>query len=150
MRALDLIADWPVDHAAAAVVRRSGRVDLAGEVDQVFRLASVTKPLSAYASLLAVQEGVVGLDDPAGPPGSTIRHLLAHTSGLAFDQDVVQAAPGSRRIYSNAGFGVLGDAVAAASGFDLCRLPRRGRVPTSGHDRIASGRSGGQWRYLAR
>jgi CubicO group peptidase (beta-lactamase class C family) len=30
----------------------------------------------------AIEEGVVNLDTPACPPGSTIRHLLAHTSGL--------------------------------------------------------------------
>lgn len=109
--------DWPVDHAAAAVVAADGTVLAgAGEQDRVFRLASVTKPLAAYAVLVAVEEGAVEWDTPAGPEGSTVRHLVAHTSGLSFSDGDVQARPGTRRIYSNAGFEVLGETVAAATG----------------------------------
>jgi CubicO group peptidase (beta-lactamase class C family) len=43
-----------------------------------------------------------------------VRHLLAHASGLAFDRLEVRAPPGARRIYSNSGYEVLADAVAAA------------------------------------
>ena len=53
--------------------------------DHVFRWASVTKLATALATLVAVEEGVVDLDEPAGPEGSTVRHLLAHASGLPFD-----------------------------------------------------------------
>jgi len=66
--------------------------------------------------LVAVEEEVVDLDQPAGPPGSTVRHLLAHASGLAFDSDRVLARPGRRRIYSNAGFEVLARTVGARAG----------------------------------
>ncbi|HSA53816.1 MAG TPA: serine hydrolase domain-containing protein, partial [Yinghuangia sp.] len=41
------------------------------------------------------------------PEGATVRHLLAHTAGYAFDHERVMARPGERRIYSNAGFEVL-------------------------------------------
>jgi CubicO group peptidase (beta-lactamase class C family) len=78
--------------------------------------ASVTKLVTALAVLVAHEEGVVDLDAPAGPPGSTVRHLLAHASGLAFDQDRVFAAPGRKRIYSNTGFEVLGEVLARATG----------------------------------
>jgi CubicO group peptidase (beta-lactamase class C family) len=78
--------------------------------------ASVTKLATALAVLVAVEEGTVALDDPAGPPGSTVRHLLAHASGLAYDEDRVLAAPGERRIYSNAGFDALAAAVAERAG----------------------------------
>lgn len=46
-------------------------------------------------------------------------HLAAHTSGLSFADGVVQARPGTRRIYSNVGFDVLGETIstAAAMGF---------------------------------
>lgn len=116
-RAVDAVLDWPVDHAAAAVVGADGTVlATAGDQDREFRLASVTKPLAAYAVLVAVEEGAVEWDQPAGPPGSTVRHLVAHASGLSFTEAVVQAKPGTRRIYSNAGFDVLGDTVAAAAG----------------------------------
>lgn len=86
-----------------------------GDVDRVFRWASVTKPLTALATLVALEEGIVDLDEPAGPPGSTVRHLLAHASGLPFDAGAPIARPGRRRIYSNAGFEVLGNLVAERS-----------------------------------
>ena len=111
------VLDWPVGHAAAMLVAADGTVlASAGETERPFPLASVTKLLTAYATLVAVEEGAVEWDQPAGPEGSTIRHLAAHTSGLAFDSDAIQAAPGTRRIYSNTGFGVLSDTIAAASG----------------------------------
>jgi CubicO group peptidase (beta-lactamase class C family) len=117
MDSLRLIDQWPVPRAAAVVVRRDGTLAGShGPLDHDFALASVTKPLTAYAALVAYEEGVFELDDPAGPEGSTVRHLLAHTSGLAFDEHRVQAAPGTRRIYSNAGFEVLADTLAEAAG----------------------------------
>jgi CubicO group peptidase (beta-lactamase class C family) len=63
--------------------------------------------------LVAVEEGIVDLDEPAGPPGATVRHLLAHASGLPLDGDTPIGRPGDRRIYSNTGFAVLGELVAA-------------------------------------
>ncbi|WP_280234343.1 serine hydrolase domain-containing protein [Nocardia cyriacigeorgica] len=116
MRSLEQISDWPVRHAAAAVVSSGGDTAVAGDTDRVFRLASVTKPLAAYAVLVAVEEGAIELDQPAGPPGSTVRHLLAHTSGLAFDTTDVMAEPGARRIYSSSGFEVLASFVAEQTG----------------------------------
>ena len=63
--------------------------------------------------LVAAEEGLVDLDEPAGPPGSTFRHLLAHASGLPFDPGPPVSRPGVRRIYSNAGFDAAADLVAA-------------------------------------
>ncbi|HYH32333.1 MAG TPA: serine hydrolase domain-containing protein, partial [Pseudonocardia sp.] len=103
------VLDWPVGHAAAAVVGPEGLRASAGETERAFALASVTKPLAAYAVLVAVEEGAVEWDTPAGPEGSTVRHLAAHTSGLSFSDGTVQAQPATRRIYSNVGFEVLGE-----------------------------------------
>jgi CubicO group peptidase (beta-lactamase class C family) len=115
--AVGTVLDWPVDHAAAAVVDADGTVRAtAGETARPFRLASVTKLLTSYAVLVAVEEGAVDWDTPAGPPGSTVRHLAAHASGLSFAEGKEQARPGSRRIYSNAGFDLLGATVAEAAG----------------------------------
>ncbi|MGW8376322.1 serine hydrolase domain-containing protein [Streptomyces sp. ODS28] len=116
LRSLRTIENWPVDNAAAAVVRADGTVaGTHGPVDRRFPLASVTKLLAAYAALIALEEGAAELDEPAGPEGATVRHLLAHTSGLAFDEDRRMAEPGARRIYSNAGFEALGDHLAKAT-----------------------------------
>ncbi len=81
-------------------------------MDRPFRLASVTKLLTACAVLVAAEEGILELDEPAGPPGSTVRHLLAHASGLPFEPGAPIARPGERRIYSNVAYGVLGELVA--------------------------------------
>lgn len=115
--ALGPLDGWPVDNAAAAVVASDGTILAShGDTDRPYRLASVTKPLTAYAVLVAIEEGVFALDTPAGPEGSTVRHLLAHASGLDMTEDRVRAAPGTRRIYSNRGFDVLADAVLEHSG----------------------------------
>ncbi len=121
MPALDLISDWPVPNAAAAVVGPSGVIAAHGDQPRVFRLASVTKPLVARAAQVAIEEGVVDLDTPAGPPGATVRHLLAHTSGLSMGSADVQAPPGTRRIYSNYGFAVLAEVIEAESGIEFSR-----------------------------
>ena len=116
-RAVDSALDWPAENVAVAVVAADGRLlAAAGEQDRPFRLASVTKTLAAYAVLVAVEEGAVEWDTPAGPEGSTVRHLAAHASGLSFADGVVQARPATRRIYSNVGFDVLGETVTAAAG----------------------------------
>jgi CubicO group peptidase (beta-lactamase class C family) len=117
MESVRAVAGWPVEHAAVAVVGSGGAVLAAeGPMAREFRLASVTKLLTAYATLIAVEEGAVEWDQPAGPEGSTVRHLIAHTSGLAFDEHKVVARPGNRRLYSNSGFEVLADTVHEASG----------------------------------
>ena len=105
MEALRQIEGWPCANAAVAV---AGRVEaLHGDPSRVFRWASVTKLATAIAALVAVEEGIVDLDEPAGPPGSTLRHLLSHASGLPFSDESPVSAPGVRRIYSNSGFEIL-------------------------------------------
>ncbi|MGH3798530.1 MAG: serine hydrolase domain-containing protein [Pseudonocardiaceae bacterium] len=117
MNSVRSVQQWPVDTVAVAVVDASGAVlGSHGPQDRPFRLASVTKLLTAYAVLLAVEEGAVDFDQPAGPDGATVRHLLAHTSGLAFDIGRVAADPGTTRIYSNTGFEVLAETVSVSSG----------------------------------
>ncbi|BBZ43511.1 serine hydrolase domain-containing protein [Mycobacterium parmense] len=119
--ALDALEDWPVPAAAAAVVGPGGVLATHGDTRRVFDLASVTKPLVARAVHVAVEEGVVELDTAAGPPGSTVRHLLAHASGLAMHSGKVLAKPGTRRMYSNHGFAVLAESVQRESGIAFGR-----------------------------
>jgi CubicO group peptidase (beta-lactamase class C family) len=108
VQALRQIDGWPVPFAAAGIVTTDGRVETHGDPSRVVPLASVSKPVAALALLVAAEEGVVDLDEVAGPPGSTVRHLLAHASGLPFEGRTPIARPGQRRIYSNEGFRVLG------------------------------------------
>jgi CubicO group peptidase (beta-lactamase class C family) len=119
--ALGLLADWPVANAAAAVIGPSGVLASHGDTERVFQLASVTKPMVARAAQVAIEEGVVDLDTAAGPPGSTIRHLLAHASGLAMNSDRVLAKPGTRRMYSNYGFTVLAQTIERESEIEFGR-----------------------------
>jgi CubicO group peptidase (beta-lactamase class C family) len=115
---LQQIETWESPRAAAAVVTPSGLVASHGDVEHPFALASVTKLLVADAVLVAVEEEALSLDQAAGPPGSTVAHLLAHASGLGPDGGVV-AAPGTRRIYSNAGFEALAATLEAAAGMTM-------------------------------
>jgi CubicO group peptidase (beta-lactamase class C family) len=102
--ALRQVDGWPCEHAAVGV---TGTVEATrGETDRRFPWASVTKLATAVAILVAAEEGLVDLDEVAGPPGTTLRHLLAHASGLPFDPGPPIARPGQRRIYSNYGFEV--------------------------------------------
>lgn len=109
------IADWPVGSASVAVIGPDGVLD---QVDsgQSYPWASVTKVLTALTVLDGSFEGVVDLDDPVGPPDSTLRHLLSHASGLAIDSDRVLSRPGTRRVYSNRGIDAAAEHLESRTG----------------------------------
>ncbi len=118
-------------------------------LDTVFDLASLTKPIATAPSImLLIERGKLQLDDPAakyipafgkrGKSKITIRQLLTHYSGLPADLRLSKrrrsstksvlsriyqikpvAPPGSRFIYSDLGFVVLGKIVEKASGMPL-------------------------------
>jgi CubicO group peptidase (beta-lactamase class C family) len=120
MGALQLIDAWPVEHVAAAAVVLDDRtsnvvVSQRGDTRRRYRLASISKPLAAWAMLVAVEEGLLALDTPLGQPGCTLRHLLSHAGGYPFEGAVPIAAPRTRRIYSNTGIEMAASAVAAAA-----------------------------------
>jgi CubicO group peptidase (beta-lactamase class C family) len=139
---LEMVDTWQetagVPAVAAAIVGPEGvrETRLAGEADpeSLFALASLTKPAVALAALVALEEGAFALDEPvgrhlaayaSGPRAAvTPRHLLAHASGLpesgpvgvpALDVELVRP-PAARRVYSNEGYAVLGELIAAATG----------------------------------
>ena len=117
-------------------------------VDTIFDLASLTKSIATTTAIMQlVQEGRVRLNDPVaaylpefaqnGKQDITIRELLTHYSGLAPDLDLQtpwtgrDAAfamamaqtpanpPGSRFVYSDINFEVLGFVVEKVSGEPL-------------------------------
>src|SRR6478752_2893167 len=104
VEALRQVDGWPCENVAVGVTGAAEATH--GDAGRRFEWASVTKLAVAVAMLVAAEEGIVDLDEPAGPPGSTVRHLLAHASGLPFDAGAPIARPGTRRIYSNYGFEV--------------------------------------------
>jgi CubicO group peptidase (beta-lactamase class C family) len=110
------IDGWGAGFAAAAVRSPSAVLGVHGDTSAVVRVASVTKLCTAMTVLLAVEEGTVQLTDPLGPEGATVRHLLCHAGGLDFDSPAVLAPPGTRRIYSNTGYDLLGTHVEQRSG----------------------------------
>ena len=117
MNALRQVDGWPCENVAVCVAGTAAATY--GAVDHPFAWASVTKLATAVAVLVAAEEGIVDLDGPAGPPGSTVRHLLAHASGLPFEGGAPIAKPGERRIYSNAGFDVVGQHVGEQAEMDF-------------------------------
>ena len=113
---LATVDDWGASFAAVTVMSDGSVVASHGDTSRVVRIASITKLVTAWATLLAVEEGAVGLDDPLGPPGSSVRHILCHASGLSFDSDIVLTPPATRRIYSQRGYELLGEHIATVTG----------------------------------
>jgi CubicO group peptidase (beta-lactamase class C family) len=118
--------------------------------DTLFDLASLTKVMATAPAILALLDrGSLSLDDPLGRyvPGFRgegrddvrLRHLLTHTSGLPASRrfylscsdpaemryallgEPLVTAPGSRVLYSDLGFLLLGDVVEAVTGLPLDR-----------------------------
>lgn len=119
MTALDLTSDWPVPHVSAAVLSAGHVVATIGDVDRVQRLASLSKPMVTWATLVAVEEGLVELDGPVGQPGCTLRHLLSHAGGYPFDGPQPIARPEVTRIYSNSGIELAAQTIASEAGIDF-------------------------------
>jgi CubicO group peptidase (beta-lactamase class C family) len=120
--ALEAVNDWDVEHAAVAVVGPDGIHASIGDGTRGFAWASVTKLVTAYAVLRAVEQGSISLDDPLGPPEATVRHLLAHASGLGPESMAPISRPARTRIYSNAGFDLLGELLAERGNASLGRV----------------------------
>lgn len=120
----DLLESWPVEKASAAVIVADRIVASGGDRTWQTRIASVSKLLTTYAGLVAVEERTIALDDPAGRDGATVRHLLAHAAGYAFDDPGIVADVGSRRVYSNTGIEVFTDHLAQSAGMPFAEYLR--------------------------
>jgi len=94
--------DGELVHEAAMGARVPDTID-AVEITDKFRIASISKTITAITALQLVEDGLVGLDDPiglvvadavgvaspsAGVAELTVRKLLTHTSGFAQYENV--------------------------------------------------------------
>jgi CubicO group peptidase (beta-lactamase class C family) len=90
-----------------------------GDAERIYEIASLSKPIAAWAVMVAVEEGIVELDGiPTGVDvveGVTLRHLLAHAGGYPFDGRGSIAPVAQRRIYSNTGIELAAAVVSAAA-----------------------------------
>lgn len=122
-RAFRLLEGWPTT-ANVVIVTAAGDVARHGDQHELTRLASVTKALVAMSTWIAIEEGSARLEEPVGPPGSTLRHLLSHCSGLNFDDGQAIARPGTRRIYSNTGWDLAAAHLADVTGISTAAYLR--------------------------
>jgi CubicO group peptidase (beta-lactamase class C family) len=134
---LSAIDRWGATHAAASIVAPTGVLATRGDEAHISPWASVTKLATALTVLIAAERQLLDLDEPAGPPDSTVRHLLAHASGLPFEGQTVLAAPGTRRIYSNPGFDALGELVGERAGLPFEDVIRAWVLDPLGMDRTS-------------
>jgi CubicO group peptidase (beta-lactamase class C family) len=132
-----------VDGGTVQLARAAGEATLATRFD----LASLTKPLCTTAlALRLLARGQLSLADRPRPE-STVAQLLSHSAGLpawraladsskpseatrlraieAARREQLEYAPGTRSVYSDLGFILLGDAIERASGERLDVLFRR-------------------------
>jgi CubicO group peptidase (beta-lactamase class C family) len=140
----------------AAVGRRDVEADMPMEASTLFRLASMSKPITCAGVMVLVEEGKIGLDDPVAkflpefgsmtvavrePSGATvavpaqrpvtIRHLLTHTSGLSYR---FSGHPLVGPFYAEAGIvdglaeaqGTIGDNAKRLARLPLCFQPGSG------------------------
>ena len=132
MGALDRVTTWPVPNCAAAIVTARDQQTpttfaSTGDSSLPFRLASLSKVITSLTALIAVEEGSLALDEPVDPAncsitihdGTTLRHLLAHASGLPFNGESPISALGRRRIYSNTGIELAAELIASATGISF-------------------------------
>lgn len=115
-----ILQDGRAVYSRAVGVREPGGQAPIGS-DDLFRYASMTKPVTSVAALILVEEGRIGLDDPLDkhlpqfgalrvrqPDGSlapasrppTVRELLTHTAGFSYNfmnrPGIVEAYRGAR------------------------------------------------------
>lgn len=105
---------------AGAVFTLNETLISTGESHREFPLASVTKLLTTWATLVAVDRGMLSLDAPIRIPNAsalvTLRQLLAHAAGVPREAGGPVRTPGAIRQYSNYGMEIAAGQVEEATG----------------------------------
>jgi CubicO group peptidase (beta-lactamase class C family) len=95
--------------------------------DTIFRIASLTKPVTCAGIMVLVDDGRLAVIDPiekylpefkgVSPKRPiTIHDLMTHTSGLPDKGETLRFEPGTGWNYSNRGYELLGKIITAVSG----------------------------------
>lgn len=134
MSALDLLDELPFE-AAAMVLGPEGVRQRRGDTRRERPWRSVTKTVTGYTAAILLEEGVASLEDPAGPEGSTLRHLLCHASGYYYGSARTLQPPGQRRHYSNHGIDQAAEHLARRTGRDFGELVQERVLDPLGMDR---------------
>ena len=126
-----------LDRGSSVLERAAGECDAGTRFD----VASLTKPLvTTTLAMRLIQAGKLALTDEVRP-GVTVEHALCHATGLpawrplhelageaddlraavveAARREPLECAPGTRSLYSDLGFILLGDAIERAGGARL-------------------------------
>jgi len=115
-----LLGEWAA--TASILGRDQSPVASIGPRDVSYPWASVSKMAVAALVGVAVQDGGVRFDEPCGPSGSTLAHVLSHASGLGPTHDALGARVGTKRIYSTYGFELVVERLGGISSVvELCR-----------------------------
>lgn len=134
--------NWPCDNVAGTIILKTKQQDF-GDCTRSFELASVTKLLSAYGFLIAVEEGIFELDQKILNNGATVAHLLAHAGGVGFQKGDPERPIEQRRIYSSYGFELLADAISTEAGMSFADYLREAVFePLGMNDTVLWGSSG--------
>ncbi len=111
-----------ISHGDFYYVNGFGMADLENDVlatgESAYRLASVTKAMTAVGVLNLVEDGVIDLDDevqtyvPYFPQKKwpiTIRHLLGHTSGISHYKNYSEEAQHMKRLSTEEAIAIFAD-----------------------------------------
>ena len=119
MRAFDLVREWPASNTSVCIIDRRGVAHPFGDTSRTSRVASVSKLLTAWATLIAIEEGSTTLDTQVGQQDCTLAHLMTHAGGYSFEGAVPIVAAGRKRIYSNTGYELIASHVEQSTEIDF-------------------------------
>ena len=64
------------------------------EVDTIFRIASMTKPLTSLGAMMLAEEGLIGLDDDVATHIPSWKNLGVYASGVPSTYRAIASDPG--------------------------------------------------------
>jgi CubicO group peptidase (beta-lactamase class C family) len=126
-----LVASGDEEH-----VEVHGRLAIGGPPmarDSLFRIASLTKPVTGAATMALIEEGLIGLDEPVDRllPELAARRVLRRMDGPLDDTEPASRAITTRDLLTfTFGFGLVVEMLTAAEPFPVVAAEQRARLST--------------------